>query len=412
MSETIYRPLSNADAIAIARDITDLFDADAELQCQEIGDGNLNLVFRVFTDPVQGEPTKSIIIKQALPYAKVVGESWPLSLDRARIESEALVNQGTFVSHLVPKVYGYDKEMAYTIMEDLSDHVIMRKGLIEGHTYPFFAQHIAEFMAYTLFYTSDLGMNQQEKKRMVERFINPDLCKITEDLIFDDPYTVSDNNNINPAIVDVHEQLCKDETLQLEVMLLREKFLTQAQALLHGDLHTGSIFITPESTKVIDPEFAYFGPMGFDIGAVFANLLLNAAGQEYWISDEKNREEYRHYLVHTIKDIWNHFHDQFLQLWRAHGVDRLSHNQPYQELYMQRLLQDAAGYTGCKMIRRIVGLSHVADIDTIPDPKAKEQAERLALRIGTSLVNANRKLEQIDELLVICESAFKGVYTS
>ena len=45
-------------------------------------------------------------------------------------------------------------------------------------------------------------------------------------------------------------------------------------ALLHGDLHTGSIMAEAGKTMVIDPEFAFYGPMGFDIGALLANLLL------------------------------------------------------------------------------------------------------------------------------------------
>src|SRR5690606_20332056 len=104
-------------------------------------------------------------------------------------------------------------------------------------------------------------------------------CKITEDLIFDDPYTDSPNNQYNEAIRDAAENLRKDTALHREVALLRGKFLTQGQALLHGDLHTGSLFVTATSTKAIDPEFAFYGPMGFDIGAVLANLLLNYAGQ-------------------------------------------------------------------------------------------------------------------------------------
>ncbi len=88
------------------------------------------------------------------------------------------------------------------------------------------------------------------------------------------------------TIRDAAEQLWADNELHFEVAILRNKFLTSAQALLHGDLHTGSIFIKPDSTKVIDPEFAYYGPMGFDIGAVFANLLLNFAAQEGWSKDE------------------------------------------------------------------------------------------------------------------------------
>ncbi|BFH15508.1 hypothetical protein J6TS7_21230 [Paenibacillus dendritiformis] len=217
---TAYRPLSLEDAVALARGIEGLFPPDLPLHCEEIGDGNLNLVFRVIgvaegTD--ESTSPRRIIIKQALPYAKVAGESWPLTLDRARIESEALLNQG----RLVP-------------------------------------DHIAEFMAHTFFFTSDLGCNQQEKKQIAASFANPELCKLTGDLIFDDPYTESPNNHCEEALPEDHRKLREYRALHLEVMLLREKFLTQAQALLHGD-HTGSIFVTPDSTKVIDPEFAFYG---------------------------------------------------------------------------------------------------------------------------------------------------------
>ncbi|MBJ8192460.1 S-methyl-5-thioribose kinase, partial [Bacillus cereus] len=107
-----------------------------------------------------------------------------------------------------------------------------------------------------LFFTSDLGMNQQDKKDLVKRFINPDLCKITEDLILDEPYRFSDNNNYGAYIEDEAEALRTDQVLHLEGALLREKFLTRTEALLHGDLHTGSIFVTTESTTGIDPACA------------------------------------------------------------------------------------------------------------------------------------------------------------
>ena len=44
---------------------------------REVGDGNLNLVFIV-----KG-PTGGVCLKQALPYVRLVGESWPLPIDRA-----------------------------------------------------------------------------------------------------------------------------------------------------------------------------------------------------------------------------------------------------------------------------------------------------------------------------------------
>lgn len=393
---TAYRPLNEAEAIQIAREITAVFPEKAELSCREIGDGNLNLVFHI-TDAISGA---GIILKQALPYAKVVGESWPLTLDRARIESEKLILEGKLAPGLVPVVYNYDPELALTVMEDLSSHVIMRQGLIDGTRYPLFSDHISTFMARTLFFTSDLGMNQQDKKLLVKSFINPELCKITEDLIFDDPYTVSSNNSYDAHLEDAAEALRLDGELQFEVALLREKFLTQAQALLHGDLHTGSIFATPESTKVIDPEFAYYGPIGFDVGAVIANLLLNYAGQGYWISDEAKRNEFRSYLLQTVQETWEGFEAKFRSLWDEHGVDRLATAAPgYQDFYMKRLLQDTVGFAGAKMVRRIVGLAHVADIDKIPDDASREKAQRLALAIGTSLIKNNRSANRIQDVL-------------
>ncbi|GLI05059.1 methylthioribose kinase [Paenibacillus tyrfis] len=398
-----YHPLTESEAIDYARSLPDLFQPDSELTSREIGDGNLNLVFHI-SEPSTG---KSIILKQALPYAKVVGESWPLTLDRARIESEALMIQESLCPDLVPHVYAYEPDLALTVMQDLSDHTIMRRGLIERNKYPLFAGHIGTFLARTLFYTSDLGMNQQEKKERVKRFINPELCKITEDLIFDDPYTDSPNNNVPPAIRDAVAAVWQDTGLHLEVAILREKFLTHAQALLHGDLHTGSIFIKPDSTKVIDPEFAYYGPMGFDIGAVLANLLLNFAAQEGWGEDEASRQDFRSYLTGTIRDVWETFEREFRELWNEHGTDRIARTPGYQDWYMREVLRDTFGFTGSKMVRRVHGLAQVADINQIQDEAAKERAQRLALAIGTSLIKLNRQASSIGEMIEIAEKAVK-----
>lgn len=396
-----YHPLTEQEAIEIAQSIAGVFGPEGELRCREIGDGNLNLVFHIS----QASTGSGLIVKQSLPYAKVVGESWPLSLDRARIESEALIVEDRLAPGLVPKVYHSDNELALTVMEDLSSHVIMRQGLIDGGVYPLFAEHISDFLAKTLFFTSDLGMNQQEKKQLAGSFVNPDLCKITEDLIFDHPYTNADTNSFDPHLQADAEKLWADQELHLEVALLREKFLTHAQALLHGDLHTGSIFVTEQSTKVIDPEFAYFGPMGFDIGAVIANLLLHYASQEHWSADEASRQERRQYLLAAIRDIWNGFERKFRALWNEHGVDRIAKTAGYQNDYVSRLLQDTAGFAGAKIVRRIVGLAHVADIDKIPDADVRARAQRLALAIGTTLIKRNRRIASIEDIIDIADSA-------
>ena len=83
-NQKTYTPFTEETVIDFVKELK-LFEANDPLQCVEIGDGNLNLVFRI----THAETKKSIIVKQALPYAKVVGTSWPLTLDRARIEAES-----------------------------------------------------------------------------------------------------------------------------------------------------------------------------------------------------------------------------------------------------------------------------------------------------------------------------------
>jgi hypothetical protein len=111
---------------------------------------------------------------------------------------------------------------------------------------------------------------------MVKRFINPELCEITEDLVLTEPYNDCNNRNLvyhkNAAFV--KRELYDDEKLHLEIAKIKFDFMNNAQALIHGDLHTGSIFVKQDSTRVFDPEFAFYGPMGYDIGNVVANLIF------------------------------------------------------------------------------------------------------------------------------------------
>lgn len=395
-----YHTLNQGEVVEYARGIEGVFPVGAQLKSREIGDGNLNLVFQI-SDPASGQ---GLILKQALPYVKVVGESVPLTLDRVRIESEALRIQGELCPDLTPKVFAYEPDLALLVIEDLSDHIIMRRGLME-RGYLLFAEHIGSFLARTLFFTSDLAMDLQEKKLRVKAFINPELCNVTEELIFDAPYKKSRMNIFEPHIRDVVERIWADMELHLEVALLREKFLTKAEALLHGDFHTDNIFIKPDSAKVIDPEFAFYGPMGFDIGTVIANLLLNYSGQEGWSPDAQERTDYRRYLLDTVRDLWTQFELQFRELWNGHAADRMAKTRGYQDLYVARLLQDTIGFAGAVMVCRVHGFIHVADIDHIEDVAARERAQRIALEIGAALIKRNRSARSIEEVLDIALQA-------
>lgn len=394
-----YKPLTKQEAIEYVRQVQGLFSDNADLECEEIGDGNLNLVFHI----IDKNSDQSIIIKQALDHVRIV-ESWPLTKERVRFEYKAMDIQDKLTNGMVPKVYKYDDEMALIVMEDLSDMTVMRKGLIAGEKYPLFADQISTFLSKTLFYTSDLYLDPKEKKERVKEFINPELCKITEDLVFTDPYYDSETNIINPELRPYLEnEFWKKNELRKEVTILKEKFMTKAQSLIHGDLHTGSIFINQEAIKVFDAEFAFFGPSGFDIGAVIGNLILNYAS---WRSKNVSREfknAYRNYLLETIKDIWNKFEMKFRSFWDKDAHEVIKAVDGYQDAYLTQLLQDSIGMGGCKTMRRCIGLAHVEDLDGIEDLKKRAEAQIFALKIGEAMVTRRKELNNIEDFIKIVQ---------
>ena len=75
-----------SDIVEYARENLDVFDTHANLSAIEIGDGNINYIFRVWDI----ESGKSIIIKQAGPTARI-SDAFVLSTDRARIEADVLM---------------------------------------------------------------------------------------------------------------------------------------------------------------------------------------------------------------------------------------------------------------------------------------------------------------------------------
>ena len=349
------------------------FDHDADIECNEIGDGNLNLVFRV----VDKKHGKSIIVKQSLPYVRCVGEEWPLNINRAEIENRILKIEYNLTNGLVPRVYKFDPVMYATLMEDLSDHVIMRRGLMELNQYPRFIDQITDFMVKTLLMTSDIVMNHQEKKAYLKDFINPELCDITEALVYTEPFYNAERNKIDDFLIEFMENnVWNDKELKLEVAKLKFDFMTNAQALLHGDLHTGSIFVKEDSTKVIDPEFAFYGPMAYDIGALIANLVMNYISTDARIENRERCDVHNEYLLNTMRDVIDLFKEKFLRLFDEVVTDEMAKTPGFKEWYLDNVIIDTAGVSGCEMIRRTVGLAHVQDLDDIPDIDKQAQAKK------------------------------------
>jgi 5-methylthioribose kinase len=335
----------------------------------EVGDGNLNLVFILMGSK------GGVAVKQALPYVRLVGESWPLPLSRSHYECLALTHQARLAPKLVPAVLHQNKALALVAMELLEPHIIMRKGLVAGTIYQRFVDDITTFLARTLFFSSDLAVSAAEKKEGIAAFAgNHALCKITEDLIFTDPYRVAEQNRwTTPWLDATAARFREDLEAHVAISRLKLKFMGAPEALIHGDLHTGSIMVTARETRVIDPEFAFYGPMGFDVGAVIGNLLmayLASPGHERSAGD---RRDFEAWVLEMVEAVWTEFARKFLEFWRneakgdaypntlfegSAGAQRL---EAERQAYMARLFADTVGFAAAKTIRRILGLAHNID---------------------------------------------------
>ncbi|WP_049645621.1 S-methyl-5-thioribose kinase, partial [Candidatus Rhodobacter oscarellae] len=243
--------------------------APAAWQVHEVGDGNLNLVFIVTG------ATGSVIVKQALPYVRLVGDSWPLPLYRAFYEYHVLIRQAARDPGSVPEIYHFDETQALIVMEYLSPHVILRTKLIAGERVEGLGERLGLFCARTAFRGSELSMVSADKKADVGLFSgNVEIPAITEGLVFRDPYFDAEMNHHTEGLDPVVKTLRDDVAMKGEVQALFRAFSAKSETLCHGDLHSGSAMCTGDETKVIDPEFGFYGPFGFDLGMLIANYLM------------------------------------------------------------------------------------------------------------------------------------------
>lgn len=362
-------------------EVLKFFEEGSFLDCKEIGDGNLNYVFRV----VDKDTQRSVIIKQAGPVARI-SDDMKLSPDRNRIESEILKLQYELSPGLVPKVFMYDSIMNCCVMEDLSDHKILRNELIEHKIYPKFADHITTFMVDTLLSTSDVVLNHKDKKDLLKNFVNKELCEISEDLVYTEPFFDCHRNTASDETKEfIKEFLWNDENFKLETAKLKFDFMTNSQSLIHGDLHSGSIFVKKDSTKIIDPEFAFYGPAGYDIGNVVAHSIFAYINALYTMEEGHKKDEFMKWIKEVIVNIIDKFTEKFNDKFDKIATETVAKYNGFKNYYLNSILRDTAGVCGMEICRRIIGLANVKDIKVIDENNIHE-AEKRCLRIAKEII--------------------------
>jgi 5-methylthioribose kinase len=406
-----YRILDPKGLLALLGDLKDvralLGDRMDDWQVREVGDGNLNLVFIV-----EG-PGGSVCVKQALPYVRAAGPSWPMSLERAFFENSYYIAVAPHVGASIPRIYHYDSELYCTVMERLSPHIILRHGLIAGRRYDNLARNIGEYIARACFFTSDFARPFEQKMDGMALFAaNKPLVRISVDLIFADPYFASARNrHTSPQLDEIVSALRCDGPLKVAAARFGQKFLGEAQALIHGDLHSGSVMVTENDSRVIDPEFAFYGPIGFDLGAFFGNLLLNWYSQPGHSTANDDRVAYQKWILQQATIFWETFRTCFLALWNENAKgdvfpaalfsapEDTAALQSARSAFLEVLFADMLGFGACKMIRRILGFAHVIDFECIQDTALRADCEAGALAMAHLLLTHPEQFHSVDDVI-------------
>lgn len=372
-------PLSTAQVpgyIAARPALADLVDTTS-LDVKEVGDGNLNQVF--ICRDANGA---SLVLKQSLPYVRLVGPSWPMTEERAAREARA-ISEHSAVSPYVCSLIDYDTDRYVLALEDLSDHQVFRTRLNEGGSFAGVAEKLGIYVADIAFGTSFLAIGEEQFRAKAAAAINTELCALTEDLIFTEPYLGAKRNCVQPAVQGLLDELQADHEWIAAAMAMKRRFITVAECLVHGDLHSGSVFVRGDgndlSVKAFDPEFAFYGPVGFDLGLMWSNML--AAGARAYVLGETDRASA---LAMTVASSWDAFDERMRQLW-ANRLMPTKYPDSFLTGYLESIRVDSFGFAGCEAARRTVGLAKVSDIESLTG-HAHVQAASAMLRLSRLLL--------------------------
>jgi 5-methylthioribose kinase len=197
------------------------------------------------------------------------------------------------------------------------------------------------------------------------------------------------------------------------------KFASNTETMLHGDLHSGSIMSTDDESRIIDPEFAQYGPMGFDIGMLTANFLMAYFSQPGHRS-EAELASYQSWILNTIVEIFEHFNAEFKHLWATERTGMLYPKTLFEDQghssedacrsMLKHIMNDALSFCGIEMHRRVLSLAHNADFEAIEDTAVRAPLEARNIAMGAELILNSEHIKDITSLASMAERFNEGEY--
>jgi len=367
------------------------FKEKTSLSCNKLPACKANHIFQVCD-----ENQKSIIIKQAISDTSSGQES-------IRIEVLRVLERHRCCPEYSINVMLHDIDQSCVVMQDFTANESLLTRLSKADSLPQIGPQLAHFLAYTLFYTSDFYLSQTEKNANLKQLLSSDCQLTTDDSSFTEPYEELKSRNIVQTSIDRLSELRQDETFKAEIAELKAKCLNTTQAFVHGNLTCEQVLVDKKAIKVINTEYAFYGPIGFDVGTILGSFLINFCTSALSLKTYE-RANQLDTLIQTIRDIWNLFADIFSGLMKTETQNLALQNATYQARFLRSVFLDSLGYAGCELIRQATMSSPINDFNSISDDEAQEKAKCHCIELGQVLVNKRYQFVSINDVLLEAEA--------
>jgi 5-methylthioribose kinase len=331
-----------------------------------LADGRLNDVFLV-----RGS-SGSIVLKQGLPWVRIYPD-WPLPAGRTRHEARVYQIVGPLVGALAPRLIGYDEAANVLLLEAIENAAPWSEALITGRADPEIARALGQFTARLSFGTSRFGADSARRAAIAAPAGESVLTDMMAHLVFTRPLEPDDAHASGHGLGG--ERVRADRELAAAIGGLGERYRTADEALIHGDLHIASVLVANGAPVVLDYEFARTGPVGFDLGLLWANILLAIPVAQMSPSGERAQA-----LAGLLAESWQAFAGEFAAL--AARSERSARDV---DDWLGEVQSDAIGYTGCEILRRLVSGDLVVPLAVISD-QDRERAAGALLDLATEAV--------------------------
>lgn len=236
---------------------------DAPLEISRAGDGNMNCTLRIVT------PQRRLIVKQGRPWVEKY-DHIPAPWDRTIVEAAfyETVRVSPAVAGRMPALLDADREARALVLEDAGG--------------PDFSDLYAE----AVLTHRDLGSLVEYflalhrlpvEPAMRSTFANREMRALNHEHIFRFPLAASnglDLDGITPGLDRAATALKRDAEYVERIERLGDRYLAHGDRLVHGDFFPGSWLRSARGPIVIDPEFCFLGTAEFDVGVMYAHLIM------------------------------------------------------------------------------------------------------------------------------------------